>query len=192
MNHKRIGLLGGSFDPLHFGHLNMAIALSETHRLDSVLFCPAYTSPFKTENPPAVSTEHRLAMVSCGIQGVQHFSTLDWEIAQNGPSYTIDTIKKLKDESAAELFFASRRRSAIRSAPMEKCRRALHPLQTAHRFERQQDNSAPQSISCSARAHRTGSHCYSYDGHQQHCHPRAIKAKALLRPLSACFDSGLY
>jgi nicotinate-nucleotide adenylyltransferase len=104
MKQKRIGLLGGSFDPLHFGHLNMAIALSEAHRLDSVLFCPAYTSPFKIENPPVVSAEHRLAMVFCGIRGINQFSTLDWEIAQNGPSYTIDTIKKLKDESAAELF----------------------------------------------------------------------------------------
>ncbi len=104
MMEKRIGLLGGSFDPLHFGHLNMAIALLEAHDLDRVLFCPAYTSPFKTTRPPSAAPEHRLAMVSCGIQNIKPFSLLDTEITHNTPSYTIDTIKKLKEQTSANLF----------------------------------------------------------------------------------------
>jgi nicotinate-nucleotide adenylyltransferase len=105
MNHKRIGLLGGSFDPMHFGHLNMAIALREAHKLDEVVFCPAYTSPFKLDTPPWCSGKHRLAMISCGLQGIDGFSVLDWEVVQESPCYTIDTVKRLKEQSeTAELF----------------------------------------------------------------------------------------
>lgn len=102
---KRIGLLGGSFDPLHFGHLNMAIMLKEAHKLDEVLFCPAHISPFKTATPPAASGKDRLAMVLCGIKNIPGFSALDWEIVQDGPSYTIETMRRLKEEvGSAELF----------------------------------------------------------------------------------------
>jgi nicotinate-nucleotide adenylyltransferase len=104
MRKKRVGILGGSFDPLHFGHLNMAIALLESHGLDTVLFCPARVSPFKMKSPYGAAPEHRLAMVRCGIQKIPHFSILDWEINHTGPSYTIDTIKHLKNESDADLF----------------------------------------------------------------------------------------
>lgn len=101
---KKVGFLGGTFDPLHFGHLNMAIALLEMHGLDSILFCPAQVSPFKTASPPIASAEHRMAMLKLGIKGIKQFSTLDWEIEQAGPSYTVDTIRRLKEESAATLF----------------------------------------------------------------------------------------
>jgi nicotinate-nucleotide adenylyltransferase len=104
MRRKRLGLLGGSFDPLHFGHLNMALSLLEAHALDNVLFCPAHVSPFKTARPPAAHSEHRLQMVLLGIQKIEQFSVLDWEIAKNSPSYTIDTIKRLQSETDAELF----------------------------------------------------------------------------------------
>ena len=101
---KKIGFLGGTFDPLHFGHLNMAIALLEMHGLDSILFCPVQISPFKTGSLPIASAEHRMAMLAQGIKGIKQFSTLDWEIKHEGPSYTVDTIRKLKRESAAALF----------------------------------------------------------------------------------------
>src|SRR5689334_8786356 len=105
MKQKRIGLLGGSFDPMHFGHLNMAIAFRETHKLDEVLFCPTYISPFKSDTPPLCSGKHRLAMVACGINGIEGFSVLNWEVVREGPSYAIDTVKRLKEqEAAAELF----------------------------------------------------------------------------------------
>lgn len=101
---KKTGLFGGSFDPLHFGHLNMAITLLEVHGLDRVYFCPSGISPFKTEKPPIAAAEHRLAMVNYGIQKMSKFSVLDWEIKRPGPSYTIETIQKLNTEEKTEIF----------------------------------------------------------------------------------------
>ena len=100
---RKIGVLGGSFDPLHFGHLNMAIALLESRKLDQVVFCPARISPFKEVTPP-IASDHRLAMVALGIQGIKEFSILDWEITRPGPSYTVETIQKLKTASEADLY----------------------------------------------------------------------------------------
>jgi nicotinate-nucleotide adenylyltransferase len=54
--------------------------------------------------PPVAAPQQRLAMLKLGIQRIPHFSLLDWEIKQEGPSYTIDTIKRLKEESEADLF----------------------------------------------------------------------------------------
>jgi nicotinate-nucleotide adenylyltransferase len=101
---KKIGFLGGTFDPVHFGHLNMAVSLLEAHHLDEVLFCPAYTSPFKTAQPPAASAEHRFSMLASAVQHVAGFSVLDWEIAERRPCFTIDTMKRLQEETDADLF----------------------------------------------------------------------------------------
>lgn len=99
----KVGLLGGSFDPVHFGHLHLAITLLEAHGLDEILFCPAGRSPFKIDQP-SLEAKHRLAMTELAIKDVSSFSLLDWEIAQPGPSYTIDTVKRWKKENRAELF----------------------------------------------------------------------------------------
>jgi nicotinate-nucleotide adenylyltransferase len=99
----RIGLLGGSFDPVHFGHLHVAITLLEAHDLDEVLFCPASKSPFKTDQPP-IAAKHRRALVELAIKEIDSFSVLDWEIEQSGPSYMIDTVKRWKKQNKAELF----------------------------------------------------------------------------------------
>jgi len=104
MKKERVGFFGGSFDPLHFGHLNMAVSLFEAHALDSVLFCPAYHSPLKKSGHIVASSEQRMQMVHLGIQENQRFAVLDWEIRQKKTSYTIDTIQKLKKESNAEFF----------------------------------------------------------------------------------------
>lgn len=100
---KKIGILGGSFDPVHFGHLNLAIALKESCKLDEVLFVPAGLSPFKENRPPVVSSDHRLAMVKIAIAPIEGFQVLDWELVRKGPSYTIDTVRKLKADLFAEL-----------------------------------------------------------------------------------------
>jgi nicotinate-nucleotide adenylyltransferase len=99
----KAGLLGGSFDPIHFGHLNLAISLLEAHDLDRVLFCPTSRSPFKIEQMPLAPT-HRLAMTRRALQGIDVFSLLDWEAQHSGPSYTIDTVKRWKAENPGELF----------------------------------------------------------------------------------------
>lgn len=96
MKQKSIGFFGGSFDPVHCGHLHLAISLLERHKLDHVLFCPTCISPFKAEKNPHVSALHREEMVRRAIAPLPHFSVLDFEIRNEKPSFTIDTIKHLK------------------------------------------------------------------------------------------------
>ncbi len=91
---KKIGLFGGSFDPIHFGHLHLAIRIMEEVHLDQVLFCPAFTSPFKKEAPPLPAT-HRLNMVKLAIQEIPQFAILDQELNRGECSYTIDTVRWL-------------------------------------------------------------------------------------------------
>lgn len=88
------GFLGGTFDPIHFGHLNLAINLKEKAGLDKIIICPAWVSPFK-EGQKMASPQHRLAMCRLAIEGLKGFEVLDYEIKKAGPSYTIDTIKYL-------------------------------------------------------------------------------------------------
>ncbi len=92
---KKIGILGGSFDPVHFGHLNLAICLMESCALDEVLFIPTRLSPFKEHIPPIASAEHRLAMLKKALAPLPQFKIIDWEIHGQGPAYTIDTVRKL-------------------------------------------------------------------------------------------------
>ncbi len=97
-----IGFFGGSFDPVHFGHLNLAIQMLEKHRLSKILFCPAYVSPHKQGKPPAAPKHHRKAMAALAISPIKEFQLLDWELQQVGPSYTIDTIRELKRQHPQE------------------------------------------------------------------------------------------
>jgi len=92
---RRIGILGGSFDPIHFGHLLMAQSATEVLKLDVVFFVPAYCSPFKTDHSvPDVSK--RLVMVKEAIKGNKAFKLYDGELRRGKISYTIDTLKELK------------------------------------------------------------------------------------------------
>lgn len=95
MTKRKIGLFGGSFDPIHFGHLNLALTLLEAKKLDQIIFCPAHTSPLKKDEPPASSKEARSAMVALAIEPIKQFSILNWEIDRPPPSYTIDTVRYL-------------------------------------------------------------------------------------------------
>ena len=90
---KRIGLLGGTFDPIHNGHLHAARIAKSHFPLDDVLFIPAYISPMKQSNKPHVSADDRLAMVHLAVDG--EFSVYDGEIKHPSVSYTIDTVRKL-------------------------------------------------------------------------------------------------
>lgn len=89
------GFLGGSFDPIHIGHLNVAIQMAEIHNLEKVWICPATTSPSKVEKPPYVSAEHRYNMVQLAVSDIPNLEPLDLEIKRPGPSFTIDTIREL-------------------------------------------------------------------------------------------------
>lgn len=95
----KVGLLGGTFDPIHWGHLNLAFELMEKCQLDEVWFIPAQISPFKTAEPPN-HIEDRLAMVQLAIQGIPQFRLKDLERERPPPSYTIDTLRAFISEEA--------------------------------------------------------------------------------------------
>ena len=106
----RIGILGGTFDPIHIAHLALAEQAVQQLALDTVLFVPAWQAPHKTGDAPAVSardrTEHRLAMLRLATQDNPRFSVHCTEIERQGTSYTVDTLAVFKEQfgSAAELF----------------------------------------------------------------------------------------
>lgn len=94
---KNIGFLGGSFDPIHFGHLNLAIEIFEKLKLDKILFCPTNISPFKTDKLPIANSEDRFEMVKLVIKDIENFEITDIEIKKPGISYTDQTLQELKN-----------------------------------------------------------------------------------------------
>ena len=88
----RVGLYGGSFNPIHFGHLRAAEEVREILNLDLVYFVPAASPPHKAEGELAPG-EHRLQMVRQATKGNRHFMVSDVEIRRSGRSYTIDTAR---------------------------------------------------------------------------------------------------
>ncbi|MCD7854377.1 MAG: nicotinate-nucleotide adenylyltransferase [Clostridiales bacterium] len=91
---KKIGIMGGSFDPVHTGHLLIAERVSESLGLDKVLFIPAARQPFKDEGAFAEFND-RLAMVCLAISDNEFFEGSDIEGQREGKSYSIDTVKEL-------------------------------------------------------------------------------------------------
>lgn len=92
---RRIGILGGSFDPIHFGHLAAAQEVSWVLGLSRVLFVPANRQPLKGA-APGVDSEHRVAMVRLAIAGNPLFELSTIEIDRGGVSYTVDTLRELR------------------------------------------------------------------------------------------------
>ncbi|CAA6802480.1 MAG: Nicotinate-nucleotide adenylyltransferase (EC [uncultured Thiotrichaceae bacterium] len=92
-----IGVYGGSFDPVHFGHLRPVIELADVLALSQVRYVPAKISPFK--NKPSVSDEHRLAMLRLALAEFvaddKHFVVDERELSRAGRSYTIDTLREM-------------------------------------------------------------------------------------------------
>jgi nicotinate-nucleotide adenylyltransferase len=100
----KFGFFGGSFDPIHFGHLNLAIRLAEIHQLDRVFFSPASLSPDKKETPPGATAQQRLAMVELAIQSLPHFVLWEGELRNEGLSYTIDALLQLQQTHPHDQF----------------------------------------------------------------------------------------
>jgi nicotinate-nucleotide adenylyltransferase len=88
----RIGLFGGSFNPIHFGHLRAAEEVREALNLDLVYFIPAAMPPHKPEGKLAPA-DHRLQMVRVATKGNRHFMVADIEVRRAGRSFTIDTVQ---------------------------------------------------------------------------------------------------
>ena len=102
---RRIGSLGGTFDPIHMGHLITAEIVRVSAALDEIIFIPAARPPHK-ENKGEAPAEDRLLMVQCAVEGNPAFSVSDIELRREGPSYTVDTIAALSEQLGdAELFF---------------------------------------------------------------------------------------
>jgi nicotinate-nucleotide adenylyltransferase len=101
----RIGIYGGTFNPVHHGHLILARQTLEEFKLDRLVFVPAAESPFKIQNHSAPAGD-RLAMLRLAITGEDRFSVDPLEIERGGISYSIDTVKMFRSrDPGAELFF---------------------------------------------------------------------------------------
>lgn len=101
---KKIGILGGTFDPPHMGHLIIASEVLITLNLDEILFIPTKIPPHKQE--AATDASHRVNMLSLAINDNEKFRVVTDEIDREGISYSIDTIKGLIDKMPkAEFYF---------------------------------------------------------------------------------------
>lgn len=98
---RTIGLLGGTFNPIHLGHLRMAQELAETLNLNEVRFIPSANPPHKPA--PDISAEHRAAMVQLAIANNPLFTFDNRELRRTGASYTIDTLQSLRSELGADV-----------------------------------------------------------------------------------------
>jgi len=97
----KIGVFGGTFDPVHVGHLAIAQAALDTAGLDQIVFVPARRSPLKEQSPVA-SEADRLAMLVLATKDEPRFSVSRVELDREGPSYTVDTLEALRP--AGELY----------------------------------------------------------------------------------------
>lgn len=105
-NAKRLGLFGGTFNPIHFGHLRAGIEIQEVFSLDRILFIPTAIPPHKKTHQ-LLSFGHRLKMVRLAIAGYPFFKASDIEKKRKGKSYSIQTLRFFKKNAGpkAELFF---------------------------------------------------------------------------------------
>jgi nicotinate-nucleotide adenylyltransferase len=94
VNGMKIGIMGGTFDPIHIGHLIAAENAREAVGLDEVWFMPTHISPHKP-NAPKASPEQRLEMVHLAVADQSFFRAVDYELARGGTSFTADTVNTL-------------------------------------------------------------------------------------------------
>jgi nicotinate-nucleotide adenylyltransferase len=93
---KKIGIFGGSFNPIHIGHLIIAEYFFVQQNLDKVIFVPTYISPFKQDQIKLIADEDRLAMVKLITETDERFELDDFEIESKGVSYTFNSVNHIK------------------------------------------------------------------------------------------------
>ncbi len=98
----RWGILGGTFDPIHVGHLRCAEEIGELFALDKVLFVPASRPPHK-ENAAITPFEHRENMIRLAVSGNSAFSFSDMENRRKGKSYSVDTVEAIVSDGRGEM-----------------------------------------------------------------------------------------
>jgi nicotinate-nucleotide adenylyltransferase len=103
---RRLGVLGGTFDPVHFGHLDAAAAARSALALHDVLFVPSHDPPHRRVDPHATAFQ-RFALVALAINGIDGYRASDVELLRDGSSYTSDTLRALHAAGWApsQLFF---------------------------------------------------------------------------------------
>ena len=99
----KIGIYGGTFNPVHYGHLRTAEEVAERLSLDKILFIPAGKTPF--DKPDLEKAGHRYKMVKAAINGNPHFNISGLEIKASGKSYTVDTLIKLRNKYRKSEFY---------------------------------------------------------------------------------------
>jgi nicotinate-nucleotide adenylyltransferase len=92
---SRIGIYGGTFDPVHHGHLITAQSVRELRNLDKIIFIPSFISPHK-EKFKISDAVHRINMLKIAIKDIDYFDWSDFEISRENVSYTIDTLHEMK------------------------------------------------------------------------------------------------
>jgi nicotinate-nucleotide adenylyltransferase len=97
-----LGLLGGTFDPVHFGHLRLATEIAEVFRLDKVIFLPAGL-PYHRGRDAHASGEERLTMLKLATQRDARFDVDDRELRRSGPTYSFDTLSEIRKERGADV-----------------------------------------------------------------------------------------
>ncbi|MFH1442173.1 MAG: nicotinate-nucleotide adenylyltransferase [Candidatus Omnitrophota bacterium] len=100
----KIGILGGTFNPIHIGHLILAEEIREKLELDKIVFVPTFMPPHKN-NSEIAAASNRYKMIKAAISGNKHFLVSDIEIKRKGPSYTIDTVREFKKVYPADEFY---------------------------------------------------------------------------------------
>ena len=102
---KRIGIFGGSFDPVHNGHLELALLAKKEYSLDRVIFVPAYHPPHK-KTRKLTSANHRLKMLKLSLKPYPFFYISHFELNKKKPVYTYQTVRYFKDRfKNSEIFF---------------------------------------------------------------------------------------
>ena len=99
----KIGIYGGTFNPVHYGHLRTAEEVAERLSLDKILFIPAGKTPFN--KPDLEKAGHRYKMVKAAINGNPYFNISGLEIKASGKSYTVDTLRKLRNRYRRSEFY---------------------------------------------------------------------------------------
>lgn len=100
----KVGIFGGTFDPIHFGHLLLAEQAREAASLHEIWFIPAGEPPHK-QGKPLTPAEERKKMVELAVEGHPQFKVNPIELMRSGPSYTVDTIMELKKQNPHVEFF---------------------------------------------------------------------------------------
>jgi nicotinate-nucleotide adenylyltransferase len=104
-NRKKIGILGGTFDPIHMGHLVLAEQVREKFQLERVIFIPSASPPHKTEQKLSLADD-RFEMTKLALEENPYFFVSDIELKREGLSYTVETLRELKElYKDSEIYF---------------------------------------------------------------------------------------